>query len=191
MTLSAERIKPKPITAEEFEKFDPDWRYDLIRGELRPMPPMPGYEHGVLAADFAVEAGSYVRQFDLGACFAAETRFLIERRPDTALAPDWAFIAKARLPKPRPKGFAPLVPDAVLEIRSPGDRERAVKEKTRRWLDAGVRLVWELDPKTRTLTVHRPDAPPRALGVNDTLLGEDVLPGFALPLRRLFVEEED
>jgi len=41
-------LRAKPITADEFEKSDPDWRYDLIRGELKPMPPMPGEERGAL-----------------------------------------------------------------------------------------------------------------------------------------------
>jgi Uma2 family endonuclease len=189
--MSVTTIKPKLITAKEFEKFDPEWRYDLIRGELHPMPPMPGYEHGVVTADFAVAAGSYVKQHRLGKCFAAETRFLIERNPDTAIGPDWAFIARDRLPHPAPRGFAPIVPDAVLEVRSPSDTAKEVKEKVERWLAAGVRLVWELNLKTRVLTIYRRDMEPQTLGIEDTISGEDVLPGFMLPLRSLFASLDD
>ncbi len=181
-------IKPRLITAEEFEQFNPEWRYDLIEGELRQMPPMPGYEHGILTAEFALEAGNFVRQHQLGKCFAAETRFIIERDPDTAIGPDWAFIARERLPHPTPKGFVPIAPDAVLEVRSPSDRQPEVAKKIARWLRAGVRLVWELDPEARTLSIYRPDREPQRLGINDTLSGEEVLPGFSLPLRRLFEE---
>lgn len=179
-------LRAKPITAKEFEKFDPEWRYDLIRGELQPMPLPPGEEHGAVTFDFAFELGFFVRQHDLGQCYAAETRFIIERDPDTAIAPDWAFIAKDRLPQKRGKGFVPIVPDAVLEVRSPSDRKKSVEEKIQRWLAAGVRLVWELNLETRVLTVHRLDQPLRELGIEDTVTGEDVLPGFALPLRRIF-----
>ena len=54
------------------------------------------------------------------------------------------------------------------------------------WLAAGARIVWELNSETRELTVHRPDAPPRVLGPDDALSGEEVLPGFTYPLKRLF-----
>lgn len=184
--MSITEIRPKLIAAEEFEKFDPEWRYDLIRGELRPRPPMLGYDHGDLTNQFSVYAGYHVLQQSLGKCFAAETRFIIERNPDTAIAPDWAFIRLERLPERNLEGFSPIVPDAVLEVRSPGDRRRQVQEKVNRWLEAGVRLVPELNPKTRVMTVYRPGAEPQTLGVEDTLTAEDVLPGFALPLRRLF-----
>ena len=183
-------LPPKPITAEEFEKFDPEWRYDLIRGELHPMPPQPGEEHGALTFDLAWELGAYVREHELGQCYAAKTRFIIERNPDTAIGPDWAFIAAERLPQRRVRGFVPIVPDAVLEVRSPGDRKTAVQAKIKQWLTAGVRIVWELNPRTRILTVHRSGAEPRQLHPDDILSGEDVLPGFALPLRRIFKDKE-
>lgn len=83
------------------------------------MPPPPGEEHGDITNLLSVHAGMYVLQRRLGKCFAAETRFIIERNPDSAIGPDWAFIAKERLPKKRGKGFVPIVPDAVLEVRSP------------------------------------------------------------------------
>src|SRR5438105_2555555 len=92
------------------------------------------------------------------------------------------------MPPTWPRGFMPVVPDIVLETRSPGDTKREVAEKIAQWMQAGVRLAWELDPKARTLTVHRPNAEPRRLGIDDVLNGEDVLPGFSLPIRRLFRE---
>jgi Uma2 family endonuclease len=182
-------LRAKPITAEEFERFDPEWRYDLIKGELHPMPPLPGEEHGAVTFDFALEVGQYVRDHDLGQCYAAETRFLVERNPDTAIGPDWAFIAKERLPKRRGKGFVPIAPDAVLEVRSPSDRPREVRDKVGIWLRAGVRLVWELDLRSRVMTVYRPNREPRRIGADGTLDGEDVLPGFHLLLGRLFEKD--
>jgi Uma2 family endonuclease len=187
--MSIANPKSKLITAEEFEQFANDTRCDLIQGELQPMPPLPGARHGILTFDFAFEIGAYVRAHKLGRCFAAETRFIIERGPDTAIGPDFAFISRERLPKRIPKGFLALAPDLVLEVRSPTDRQRAIQEKVARWLQAGVRLVWELDPATQTVTVYRADARPQKLGRDDTLSGEDVLPGFSLPLRQLFEEE--
>ena len=182
-------LRAKPISAEEFEQFDPEWRYDLIKGELTPMPPMPGEEHGAITSDFAFEVTFFVKQRKLGQCYAAETRFLIERDPDTAIAPDWAFIRKERLPEKRQQGFVPVVPDIVLEVRSPSDRTKPVADKIQLWLDAGVPLVWELNPKTRILTVYRPGQPSRELKETDELSGEDILPGFNLPLRSVLRSE--
>jgi Uma2 family endonuclease len=179
-------IQPRWITAEEFERYEPDARMDLIRGELHPMPPMPGAEHGEITQLLSTYASFFVIDHDLGACFAAETRFTIERDPDTSIGPDWAFVAKDRLPAVMPAGFLALAPDIVLEVRSPSDTGPEVLAKVQQWLAAGVRLVWELNPKTRILTVHRSGQKPQELGIDATLSGEEVLPGFALPLRRLF-----
>lgn len=174
-------MKPKPVAAEEFERFDPEWRYDLIEGELRPMPPMPGEEHGDIANLFTVYAGIHVLQNRLGKCFAAATRFIIQRNPDTGIGPDWAFIAKERLPQKRGTGFIPIVPDAVLEVRSPGDEAGDVQNKVYRRLQAGVRIVWEIDPQTKTLTIHRPDVSAQTLTDKDTLSARMSCP--VLPFR--------
>ncbi len=184
--MSANRL-PRLMTIEEYEQMDSDLRLDLIEGELWPMPPMPGAEHGAVTSDFSFEVISFVRQHNLGRCFAAETRFAIEADPATAIGPDLAFVRADRLPNPLPAGFLRLAPDLVLEVRSPSDRAPEVLAKVRRWLAAGVRLVWELNPRTHILTVYQNGAEPHTLGVNDTVAGGDALPGFSFPLRRLFV----
>ena len=179
-------LQKKLITVEEFETYPEDCRYDLIEGELVDMPPMPGFEHGGTTDRLTRRAGVYAEDNDLGEGFAAETRFTIERNPDTAIGPDWAFIAKDRLPHPAPKGYAAIVPDLILEVRSPSDSEPEAVAKMQRWIRAGVRLGWELNLKTRALTVYRPGEEPRTVDINGTIDGEDVLPGFTFPMRRLF-----
>lgn len=180
-------LQPKIWSVEEFERLDPDCRYDLIKGELRPMPPEPGWEHGVVTNDISLDLGLYVRQHDLGQCLAAETRFVIRRNPDTAIGPDWAFVRKERLPEHPIKGFCPFAPDAVLEVVSPSDRPSEVSAKVTQWLDAGVILVFVLNPATKRLTSHRLDRSPRVFGPNDELDGEEVLPGLLLPLKRILL----
>lgn len=160
-------------------------RYALIRGELHEMAPA-GWDHGGLTDDLAFYAGQHVRTHHLGRTFTAETGFLIERDPDTVLAPDWAFVARERLAEPAPSGYGAVIPDLVLETWSPHDRRSEVADKIERWLQAGVRIVWELHPGSRTVTIHRRGAPSRRLEAEETLTGEEVLPGFSLPLRRLF-----
>jgi len=163
----------------------PGYRYELVEGELREMSP-PGPEHGSVGQSLGWRATQFVEDNDLGQSFLAETGFYVRRNPDTVIAPDWAFIAKERAPERWPSGYGQVVPDLVLEVRSPGDTRKEIADKIALWLAAGVRLLWDLDPKRRVVTVHRPGEPPRELGVDDTLSGEDLLPGFSLPLRRIF-----
>jgi Uma2 family endonuclease len=173
-------------TAADLERMTQDGReYELIRGELHAMAP-PGAEHGRSTESLAARMTVHALDTELGVCFAAETGFLIERDPDTVLAPDWAFIAAARLPAVMPMGYMPLVPDAVLETRSPGDSKREVAAKMQRWVSVGAKVALDLDPRAQQLTVHRLGVPPEALGTDDVLALDDVLPGFSLPLRRVF-----
>lgn len=189
--LTAAVVAPPHVyTADDLWRMGSDARFELIQGELRPMPPPAGDEHGNTTFDLGLEVGLFVRNHGLGRCYTAETGFVIARDPDTVLAPDFAFVAKARLPGPPGQKYVPVVPDVVLETRSPGDTPSEVAEKVANWLAAGVRLVWEMNLRDRTLTVYQPgDADPHMLGVSDILNGGDVLPGFSLPLARVFEAE--
>ncbi len=175
-------------TADDLLAMPEDLRVELVRGELIPMPPPPGGEHGNLTDLVSSRASVFVADHDLGHTFAAETGFLIARNPDSVKAPDWAFVAKWRLLGEVTEKHVPLAPDLLLETISPSDTRREVAYKIELWLAAGVHMVWELDPAERRLTVHRPNQPPRFLSATDTLSGEDILPGFELPLSRVFKE---
>ena len=174
------------MTVEEFEKIPQDLRYNLIEGELVPMPPPAGPDLGALTSDLSFELSLFVRQHKLGQCYAAETGFVTQREPDTVQASDWAYLAKDRVPAGPSRGFGRVIPDAVLEVRSPNDRKAEVDLKMQRWMEAGVKIAWELDPKSRLLTVYRLDTEPRVIDIDGNIDGEDVLLGFSLPLRAVF-----
>lgn len=160
-------------------------RRELIRGRLVTMPPA-GYEHGAMGMRLMVQVGHWALTHDLGEVCMAETGFHVEFDPDTVLAPDGAFIARDRLPADPEAGFGTIVPDLVFETVSPGDSRRQVEQKARLWLAVGAKVVWILWLRQRQLHVWRADAQPLVLGPDDTLTGEDLLPGFALPLSAVF-----
>jgi Uma2 family endonuclease len=176
----------KYFTSDELIALPSDARYELIMGELVAMPPPPGGEHGSRTFSLSMGVGVFVEEHDLGYCFAAETGFKIASDPDTVLAADFAFVKKERLPAGLPVKHVPLAPDIVMETRSPGDTKREVSSKALLWLQAGVGIVWILDPKARTVTIHRTGRLPQILGVEDVLTAEEVLPGFQYSLKRLF-----
>ena len=192
MSLLQERAEQTPTpetvySAEDLETMPSGERYELIRGELCAMPNNSA-EHGSKTMRLSFPVAAFVDENDLGECFAAETRFILEIEPDTALGPDFAFISKDRLTAIPPKGYLKLAPDLVIETRSPGDTRAEFALKVAHWLQAGTKIVWALDPRAQTLVVHRSGVLPQTLYRDDTVTGEDVLPGFAYPLRRVFRE---
>jgi Uma2 family endonuclease len=178
---------PTLATADElFMLPDDGFRYELVKGELRRMPPT-GSEHGVMAMNAALVIGRFVKAHSLGAVFAAETGFKIASDPDTVRAPDLAFIRRERIPEAGlPRGFWPGAPDLAVEVISPSDTYTEVEEKVNDWLDAGSRLVLVLNPRTRTVTVYRSPTEVARLTESDTLDGGEVLPGFRCRVAELF-----
>jgi Uma2 family endonuclease len=178
---------PRVYTADDLLAMPSEDRYELFRGELIPMSPPPGALHGSVTSRLASRIAVFVDDNDLGECFTAETGFLLERDPDTVLAPDFAFVAKDRMPEALPeRGYIAVVPDLVVETRSPSDTAREAQLKADLWFALGAKVVWEIDPRTRVLTERRRGAPIRTVTVEETLSAEDLLPGFSLPMRRLF-----
>ena len=146
-----------------------------------------GGGHGKVAVELTAPLAMHVKARGLGVVFAAETGFLIQRNPDTVRAPDVAFVATSRIPTGGiSEKFIPFAPDLAAEVVSPGDTLIEVEEKVQDWLDAGTKLVWVVNPRRRTVTIHRPDADPRVLKENDLLSGEDVVAGFSLRVGELF-----
>jgi Uma2 family endonuclease len=175
------------VTADELFKMPDDgFRYELVRGEIRRMPPA-GSEHGVIAMNAALVISQFVKAHGLGAVFAAETGFKIASDPDTVRAPDLAFVRRERIPEGGiPKEFWPGAPDLAVEVISPGDTYTEVEEKVNDWLAAGTRLVPVLNPRTRTVTVYTSLTGVMRLTESDVLDGGAVLPGFTCRVAELF-----
>ena len=104
--------------------------------------------------------------------------------------PDVAFVSWDRLPERRvPDEPIPnVVPDLAVEVLSASNTAKEMARKRGEYFRAGVRLVWEIDPRARTARVYTSESSFTDLAVNDTLDGGTVLPGFTLPLAQLFAE---
>lgn len=178
-------MTPVPLmTADELLLYQPDDKQtELIRGRMVVREP-PSAMHGQYAAFLAYLLMQHVLPRRAGRVFV-EAGFHIQSNPDTVLGPDVAFVDAARVAEIPPTGFAPLTPDLVVEVMSPGDRMPEVLTKVGRWLDAGVCLVWVINPMHRVAQVYREHGMISVLEETDALDGEDVLPGFSCPLRRV------
>lgn len=101
-------------------------------------------------------------------------------------SPDACFVAKGRFPGEKiPDDYPELPPDLAVEVVSPADRPRQVLDKVGEYLEAGVRLVWVIDPAARRATSYRSISEVREVGAEDDLDGEDVLPGFRCRLSQI------
>jgi len=174
-------------TAEELLRMpEDDRRYELVEGELRAMAPA-GFEHGRWASRLNMRLELFVEQQKLGVVFAAETGFLLRRDPDTVRAPDVSFVTQARYEAAEPKtGYFPGAPDLAVEVLSPSDTYSEVQEKALAWLDAGCRMVLVIDGRKRHVIVYRSRSAVLILGEADTLDGDDVVPGWKLPVGDIF-----
>jgi Uma2 family endonuclease len=146
-----------------------------------------GGEHGAVTVNLTSPLDVHVKANNLGIVFGAETGFKIETDPDTVLAPDIAFVRRERIPESGiPKGYWPGPPDLVVEVISPGATYEEVNEEVARWLAAGAAMVWVLNPRRRTVTVHRSLTDITVLTEADELTGGDLIPGFRCRVAEIF-----
>ena len=173
------------LTAEDLWKIVANGnRYELSRGELVPMTPV-GFQHSAIVARFGMFLSSYVTEKRLG-IVGMEGGFKLEREPDTLRAPDIHFVSKERLAKEGiTQKFADYPPDLAVEVLSPEDRPRALLDKIGEYLQAGVKLVWVIDPERGAAAVYRSLTDVGELGSEGTLDGEEVVPGFRCPLQEI------
>jgi len=107
--------------------------------------------------------------------------------PDSAVGIDVAYVdAAVAARRPDDTSLIDGAPVLAVEILSPNDVIEAINEKIDEYLDAGVRVVWRIDPHDRTVTIYRPNRPPDMVNDVQELSGDPELPGFRVAVARLF-----
>jgi Uma2 family endonuclease len=161
---------------------------ELVKGRLV-RTPMAGGKHG----EVCLTAGALIREFvkaaRLGRVMCNDTFVRVGTNPDTYRGADVCFVSNVRLPESEPTPDRPLEtpPELVIEVRSPTDRTGDVQIKVGEYLNAGVTVVVVLDPRIEAAVVYRQgDDFPQRMHNGDELTLPDVLPGFAVPVRRFF-----
>jgi len=159
----------------------PGKQVELVRGRLVVREP-PGFQHGTIVARLAAILLAHVDAHALGLVVVGDPGFQLATDPDTVRGPDIAFIRHERVPRPVPVGFAAFPPDLVIEIRSPSDRPGDILGKVGDWLSAGTPLIWVIDPERRVARVYRQDGTESTVAAEQSLDGEEVVPGFSCRL---------
>jgi Uma2 family endonuclease len=183
--------EPQPvITPDDLLKMPDGDRYELVDGHLveRAMGAQSSYIGGRL---FRL-IGDFCEQNQSGWALPADCGYqCFPDNPDRVRRPDVSFVAAGRLPgKHLPEGYFRVAPDLAAEVLSPNDLDYETDRKVEEYLRAGVRLVWVVNPETKTVLIYRADGSIDGLREPGELIGEDVLPGFRCRVGDLFVTPE-
>jgi Uma2 family endonuclease len=148
---------------------------------------MGAYE-SMLAMEIGAILRNWVKPRKVGTVLGADG--MLRLAPGLVRIPDVAFLSMEKFPNGRfPKGaIAPLAPDLAVEVLSPSNTKQEMNEKLSDYFSHGARLVWYVDPETRTIDVFTGLGLPRTLSESDTLDGGEMLAGFQLSIRELFAE---
>ena len=121
-----------------------------------------------------------------GDVVSGEAGFRLQRDPDTGVGIDVAYVSAEVAARDPEAAYFEGAPVLAVEILSPSDTQEVIDEKVALYLKTGVALVWVINPRFRTVIVHRPGAEPELFNASHELTAEPHLPGFRVPVARLF-----
>ncbi len=178
----------RTYTNAEFEALPNDGRWlELIEGKV--VEKMPGDIHSRISRLINNHLFMFDPKEQLGTPWLGAS---FEMGQGWMPIPDLGFMIASRVP---PKSLRSVkgVPDLVVEVHSPSDLDSkpsrdAAAMKIAKYQSFGVRLVWAINPITQTIEVYRPGQaePIKVLDINDQLDGEEIIPGFVMPVKALF-----
>ena len=186
-------IQDRVYTNEEFLAYsrlpeNADRNYELIHGVIVEMP-SPSPLHGWIVAQIVFLLRLYLSEHNIGDAFGDAND--VDLAPGFVFKPDASFFSREQLPA-LPDTFR-ISPDLAVEVVSPSNTETEMLFKVEKYIQYGSRLVWVVYPEKRVVVVYRPATDGGGLALqkltaDDTLTGEDVLPGFSTLVHKLFPE---
>jgi len=186
------RLDPPPGRAKEKDLINllerTDRLYELVDGVL--VEKVMGSPESGLAMLIGRLIGNFAEDHDLGMVYGADNP--VGLMPRLVREPDVSFVSWDRLPVRGEEPGDPIAkwtPDLAVEVISKGNTREEMVRKLTEYFEAGVRLVWYVDPKKRTVKVFTSLEESRVLTEKHTLDGGEVLPGFTLPVKKIFARQ--
>ncbi len=189
-SVSPKRIRLRPAPGRATEKdvvrieAQEDRLYELVDGVL--VEKVMGAKESLLACILIRLLGNYLDRSPLGVVLGEAG--MLRLGPRLVRIPDVSFISWDQMPSGEfPSEPVPnLFPDLAVEVLSRSNTRGEMTLKVSEYFAAGSRLVWIIDPETRTAEVYTAPDECRRLKATQSLDGNEVLPGFKLPLKELF-----
>lgn len=184
--MNALATMPARMTADVFMEQYSNERVELVAGFVQELP-MPKFRHGWLCALLTQLFKNHVDERDFGHVVSHDTFIRVKREPDTVRGPDISFYSYQRVPKHNiPDDIIDIMPEIVIEVKSPTDRWTQLHTKVAEYLEAGIGLVIVVDDDAKNVTLFRDAVGPQVLTASETLTLPE-LPGFELSLAKLFL----
>jgi Uma2 family endonuclease len=182
---------PRPMTTEEMLALPEDgverW---LIRGQLREKPmTVRNRWHSRIMIRVGKLLDNWLDQQPepRGSVLGGEAGVRLRRTPDSTVGIDVVYIsAEAAARQTDETTLIDGPPILAVEILSPNDTQEEIDEKIDDYLQAGVPLVWIINPRRRTVEIFRPGAEPEMVNVRQELSAEPHLPGFRVQVAQFF-----
>jgi Uma2 family endonuclease len=174
---------PNQVSPEDLLKLENDGLFELVDGKLvdKEMSFLASRTAGLIIQ----RLGEYVEKAGGGEVLPELTFQCFPHDASLIRRPDIAYIQLDRAANIPDEGHVHIAPDIAIEVISPGDRINDFEDKLEDYRSAGIRLVWEVNPKFRYIRVHHADRKAVRLEEEDLLTGEDVLPGFSIHVKDL------
>ncbi len=182
--VAIERI----YTSDEFwelaETFPEDKHYELWDGVIVEMPP-PSKLHSKIAGIILTFLNMFVLENGFGTVLGEGGGYKLDEY--NVRVPDVSFFAREA---DLTDNTAIFPPDLAVEVISPSETPRSIAEKTELYLNSGTKLVWNVYPDEQVIEVWRKNDATKLemepIRRDGTVTGGDMLPGFELPLSKVF-----
>ncbi len=183
----------RPLTVDDFWELarlpeNQHKRLELVNGAIKEVAPS-STQNSIIGTWFSTYLNMHMLENPVGYVTSADGGYTMKN--GNVRQPDAAYISRARYPEPGDKVF-PVAPDIAVEVISPSESSKDVREKVREYLESGTTLVWAAYDETRSVDVYRlnPDGSIhlRTVAGDAALSGEDVLPGLSIVVSKLFPE---
>lgn len=178
------QITEQTYTYEEFTAYTqahPNVPLELINGRI--VEKVTGYKHGVIALTIGTQLRQWQKSTGVSGYSGVEISHRNQGDDANVRIPDVSFTTSSEVPT---EEAAPKLPDFAVEIKSPGNTIKELREKAQFYIDNGVRLVWIVYPSKKIVDVYHADGNIEIFTSGDSLVGGDVLPKFVMTVDEIF-----
>jgi Uma2 family endonuclease len=170
------------LTWKEFEQH-PDEQIEILEGELLTVP-IPRAKHSIVAANiFEMLQPLNANQLGYGLCCVG---YKLSEDPPTWIKLDVSFLKMERVRATEPDSYFLGAPELAVEIVSPSDTQGTLRRKVDLLLADGSLAVWVVYLEDRQVHVFLPEGTSFSRGINDVLTLPEMLPGWELPVAKIF-----
>jgi Uma2 family endonuclease len=189
MVIQAQRATLEDLWALQEKPENENKRFELLNGVIYEVD-MAEPKHARISNKFGRYLDEFAEANDLGYVFGDSCTYTLPNGDE--LIPDASFVSKLRVSLPFPKKFQ-IAPDLAVEVASPSNTEPKIINKVESYLESGTKIVWVAYPDEQKVYAYRrnPDGSLllRKFTIEQELDGEEVLPGFKLPVKNVFPKE--